>query len=329
MPLPADMAAVLARTGGHFGWVTPAARTPDQHAAHSRALAVRAAFSLTYAAPPVGTKIILSSLWADPLCVADMGATFTGFRQLTGSCVGVSAGNAAVTLSCVQRKLAAGATKAMIPFWGYDYGKTRHDEGDRGQGEGAIDSVMFESMKSGVLDSKEPGLPTFDTSDGWALSSSQEMAWSDGGSQTVTKWAGAANKYPLGSAATLSSTDDIIAAILNGYPVLDGCDKYVGNGNLQGGVCLGQYDGNGGHSTTLEGYWNHESLGELILYGNQWAGSTYPEDGSGKRRCSVWMKRASVDRLWQLGGSGGETAALSHLTYLPAQPEVLNPDLWA
>lgn len=319
-------ADILSRLG-HFGRIDPAQRTQAQQDAHARALALRPVFALAPPDVPVGTKVMLTDLWKDADVVADIGQPFTGFYQFTGSCVGVSTGNAVSTLTMVQRKLTSGGTKAMVAFWPYDYGTCRHNEGDHGQGEGAVDSVMFQTLiENGVLDRLEAGLPAFSvTGDGYQLSQSMEMQWSDGASSTVTKWAGAAKKFPLGSAATLNSTDDIIAAICNGYPVLDGCDDYVGHGSVDSnGVCLGQYDGRGGHSTCFLGYWKHPNLGDLLLYSNQWASDTYPDDSSGKGRCTVWMKRASVDRLWSLGGSGGETAALSHLTYLPAQPKVMD-----
>ena len=309
---------------GHFGWIAPELRNQKQQDAHAKALLRRAAFTLIPPTVPKGTKVMLTDVWKDPLVVADLGKAFTGFYQFTGSCVGVSTGNAIMTLSGLQRLLSANPTKAFVPFWPYDYGTCRSNEGDSGQGEGAIDSVMFQTLiGNGVLDSNDPALPTFSvTSDGYQLSESLEYKWSDGAADT--QWAGAAKKYPLGSAATLNNVADIKAAILNGYPVLDGCDNYVGGGSIESGVCIGTYDGRGGHSTCYLGYWEHETLGPLYLYSNQWATSTYPDDGSGKGRCTCWVKEAEVARLFSTGGSGGETAALSHLTYLPAQPALLD-----
>ena len=294
-----------------LGFITKVNRNATQHAADAAARASMVRFTL---APPgdipKGTKIILTSLWNDPSCVSDMGKAFTGFRQLTGSCVGVSTGHAITTLSCVQRKLTAGSTKAFIHWWPYSYGTCRTNEGDHGQGEGAIDSVMAQTLvKSGVFSITEAqNLPTFNESDGLALTSQQEYQYSDGAASVNTQYASLAHTHPLGSAAVLSSVADIKAAILNGYPVLDGCDDYIGNGSLSGDVALGNYDGHGGHSTCYLGYYEHETLGPLYLYQNSWAASTYPNDQSGKSRCSVWVKESNVARLFQLGG-GGETVA--------------------
>ena len=48
------------------------------------------------------------------------------------------------------------------------------------------------------------------------------------------KWLDIAKKFPLGSAATLNSPQDIQTAIINGYSVLDGCSQYIGNGSIRG-----------------------------------------------------------------------------------------------
>lgn len=309
-----------------LGWIEPKDRTPDQQAAHAAALAAMPNFAL---APPVNTgpvKVILSDFWKSAEVVADVGYEFTGFRQLTGSCVGVSAGNAVFTLSAVQRNIADQPTKAFVPWWPYPYGRTRYNEGDRGQGEGAVDSIMGQTLiKEGCFGIDEiTDEPAFDQSDGLTLTSRQELTYSDGNYAGNTKYLTLGKQHPVGTAAPLYSMGDIRTALLNGYPILDGCSYYVGHGSMSGGVALGKYDGRGGHSTTFLGYWDHPSLGPLYLYSNQWDGNTYPEDGSGKPRCSVWMKETDAARLFSLGGDQGETMALSHLNYFPAQPKVLD-----
>ena len=242
------------------------------------------------------------------------------------NCVGVSTGNAVATLSFVQRKLSTNPQKAILPWWPFDYGRCRTAEGDRGQGEGAVDSVMGQTLiKEGVVPyDQAQGLPTFDRSDGFALTSHIEMQWSDGQYSGNTALTTVAKAFPLGSAATLSSTEDIKTAILTGHPVLDGCNDYVGHGSLQGDVAIGDYDGRGGHSTCFLGYWDHPNLGPLFLYSNQWDGNTYPADGSGRGRCTVWMKEASVARLFSMGGNDGETMALSSLKTFPTIAPIID-----
>ncbi len=309
-----------------LGWIAPELRNQAQADAHEAAVANHVMFALEPPTVPKGTKIVLTDVWKHPDVVADIGFEFTGFRQLTGSCVGVSAGNAVFTLSGLQRLLSDAPTKAFVPWWPFAYGWTRTNEGDRSPGEGAVDSVMGQTLvKGGTFGIDEiPDEPPYSHSDGLALTSSQELQNSVGSSAINSKYTTLAKTHLVGSVATMSSVADIKAAILNGYPVLDGCNNYIGHGSLSGDRALGTYDGRGGHSTCYLGYEEHETLGPLYLYSNQWSGSTYPQDASGKGRCTVWVKEANVAKLFNTGGSGGESMALSRLTYFPVEPKILD-----
>jgi len=311
---------------GPLGWIEPANRTKEQNDAVAAAQGKFLAFALARPTVPKGTKILLSDFWTKPEVLADLnGITFTGFRQLTGSCVGVSDGDAVFTLACIQRMVSDAPTRAFIPWWPTSYGRSRARAGINGQGEGSIDSVMGQVMVDEGVD--DVIATQFDTIDGFALSGSTELKWSNGNSSLVTARLTHTKQYPMGGMAPLYDVDGIAAAVINGYPVLDGCNNYVGSGHVnQQGISLGTYDGRGGHSTTILGYWEHETLGPLYLYHNQWAGTTYPADTSGKPRCSTWMLEASLRQLFANGGDQGETMLFSHLNYVPAQPRVLD---WA
>lgn len=311
-----------------LGWIEPKDRTQDQHDAHAAAMAGMANFACFYSDPgPV--KAMLTDFWKDPDVIADVGLTFNGFHQLTGSCVGASEGNAIFTLGAVQRKVADSPTKAFLPFWPWAYGITRYTEGDRGQGEGAVDSVMGQVLHTkGCLDAATAGLPQFSqSSDGLALTSSIEIKWSDG-ARIDPNLASVAAQRLVGTVAPLNSPADIKACILNGYPVLDGCANYVGNGHITGtgsnAYVTGRYDGRGGHSTCYLGYWDHPTDGPLYLYSNQWPTNTYPVDPAGAGRCCVWLPESEVAKLFRTGGDQGETMGLSHEAGFPAQPKVLD-----
>lgn len=315
-------------TPGPLGWISPRDRTQAQQDAHERCTLASPKFAL----PPVqlakGDKIILTKAWSDPQVIADVGLEFNGFYQFTGSCVGVSAGNCVFTLSALQRLFSVNATKAFIPFWPYDYGMTRMDEGDRGQGEGAVDSVMAARIMKGVLDSAESGLPKYNrTSDGMQLNKSTEMIWSNGAAIDA-KWAPLAAKFPLGSATPLSDVEQIAQSIIGGNPVLDGCDNFCRSGTIKGSgdttYVSGRYDGHGGHSTCFLGVWEHPNDGRLFLYSNQWPTQTYPADPAGGGRCTVWLPESEVTKLFRTGGSNGETVGLSHLAGLAIQPAILD-----
>jgi hypothetical protein len=314
-----------------LGLILPFEMDQGQRDAHEKALASRPLFAMVGGVPAGPVKVMLTDFWKDADVAKDIGMQFPGFRQITGSCVGASSGNWIFTLAAIQRKLADAPTTAFIPFWPYQYGRTRQAEGDRGQGEGAVDSVMGQTVQKGVLQIEgQTGLPQFDASDGLALTKSIEMQWSMVSSAS-SQYDPVATKNPVGTVATLTDTAGIFQAIVNGYPVIDGCSMYIGHGSVQGSgdqaCALGTYDGNGGHSTCLLGAWDHPSLGRLFLYSNQWNGSTYPTDPAGGGRCCVWVKEADVQKHLFNSSNQGQVMAASHLTYFPAQPQVLTWDM--
>lgn len=319
---------------GPLGLILPSEMNQAQRDAHEAALARLPRFG---AAPtvelPKGTCVMLTDFWHEENVVADIGQPFTGFGQRTGSCVGVSEGNAVTTELCVQRTIKPDfVTKAEVCFWPFPYGRTRYNEGDRGQGEGAVDSIMGDTLvKEGWFAVTEAGLPGFDKGpDGWWLSggASMEYQWSDG-ARIGQQWKDLAAKRAGMVKTVLSDVMGIRYSIVNGYPVLNGCSMYVGTGHtVDGGgtpYVRGQYDGRGGHSTNYLGVWNHPNDGYLYLYSNQWPTSTYPKDPQGGGRCCVWVPESVVQRLFSdLGGDRGETMALSRVPGLPMQPEVLD-----
>lgn len=310
-----------------LGFITKQDRTSLQDTMHAQAESRMGKFAMTPITLAKGDKVLLPNFWKDPLVVADVGFVFPRAHQITGSCIGASLCNGIFTLSAVQRKLAVNPTKAFLNFWPFDYGRCRYNEGDRGQGEGAMNSSACDTMKTeGVLDANEPGLPQYTNNDGLVLTRQLEMQWSDGASPTVTKWANAAKKFPLGTAAPCRSAPEIVTGNVNGYPFYFGCDYYVGSGRITGSGDLayvtGKFDGRGGHSTCILGVWNHPNDGMLYLYQNNWPAMTYPTDPAGGSPCSVWLPESEVNKIWSR--YNGDAYLLSHLNYFPAQPEVLD-----
>lgn len=337
MALPNIMADVLQNLG-HFGWIPPEKRNAAQHAAHERAMAAMP--RLNKVNPdlvrtldiPKGTKVMLTDFWKSPQVIAEIGRPFTGFGQYTGSCVGVSEGNGVTTVLCVQSSITTdNPTKAEVCFWPFPYGRTRYNEGDRGEGEGAVDSVMGETLaKEGWYPITEPGLPAFrwDADGLWLVGGERmEYQWSDGAA-IDRQWRELAVKRAGMTKVIVNAAEEIAAGIVNGYPTLTGCSMYVGHGQITGSGELayvrGHYDGRGGHSTCRLGVWNHPNDGLLIGYSNQWQTSTYPADPAGLGRCCVWVPISEEEKMLRsLGGSEGETMLLSHVPGVPAQPQVL------
>jgi hypothetical protein len=303
-------------------------RTNDQldvHAANLATMQPLRSYGLPTPTLAAGDKVCLYSAWKDPAVVADVGFVFPRFHQISGSCIGAGGGQALFSLIATQRLLSNGATKAFLPFWPFDYGRCRYNEGDRGQGEGAMGSSFAATVVSeGVLDATTQGLPQFQNNDGLVLTNSLEMQWSDGGSNLVTQWLPAAKIHPVGSAAPCHNVADVKAAILNGYPCTFACDDYIGNASVQGSgtdaAVIGFWNGNGGHQQSVHAVWANPTFGDLYWVQNNWPGSTYPSDPAGGPVCGCWVTEARVTAAFNLDA---EVYALSHLNWFPAQPAVL------
>jgi len=309
-----------------LGFIRKQDRTPVQQTAHAAAEARMVRFALPPENVSNGTKVCLYEAWKHPDVVADVGFVFPRFHQLTGSCVGAGGGQALFTLIANQRLLADNPTVAFLPFWPYDYGKCRANEGDRGQGEGAMGSSFADTVvKNGVLSSAEQGLPTFQNNDGLVLTNQLEMSWSDGNSRLVTAYDATAKLHPVGAAAPIQDVAGIKAAILNGYPCTFACDNYIGHASLQGSgadaAVVGYWDGSGGHQQSVHAYWQNPTLGPLYWVQNNWPGNTYPSDPAGGPVCGCWVTEAKVTAAFRLDA---EVYALSHLSWFPAQPKVLD-----
>jgi hypothetical protein len=317
----------LANAPGPLGWISPRDRTPDQHAAHARSLARMPRFALPDPSIGLGpVKVCLYDAWSKPEVVADVGFVFPRFHQLTGSCVGAGGGQALFSLIAMQRLLAENPTKAFLPFWPFSYGRCRLNEGDRGEGEGAMGSSFAEVLvKEGVLSASEPGLPAFTNADGLVLTQRLEMHWSNGAASDLVGYLDRARVHPVGSAAPLRTFEEVKAALLNGYPITWACNDYIGHASVQGSgadACVvGRWDGSGGHQQSVHAYWDHPSLGPVVWVQNNWPGSTYPKDPAGGPVCGCWVKQADVEAAFRLDA---EVYALSHLTWFPAQPALLS-----
>lgn len=242
------------------------------------------------------------------------------------NCVGAGGGNALLTLIGTQRLIAENPTKAFIPFWPLNYGRSRLYLGWRTPGEGSMGSTFFKSLTGdGLIASTESGLPQFTTGDGFTLTRSLELQWSDGDSQVVTSYLPSAKPHLIGIAAEIKSVDQIKAAIQNGYPCTFACNNYIGHGQIKGSgvnACVvGSWDTHGPHQQSVHDYWEHPDLGPLYWAQNNWPGSTYPKDPAGGPVCGTWVTEDNVERAMRLDA---EVFPLSHLQWFPAQPAVMD-----
>ena len=107
-------------------------------------------------------------------------------------------------------------------------------------------------------------------------------------------------------------------AILNYYPCTDASPKFVNQPRMQGSqspAAVGRLDSDGGHQTSILGWWNHPELGELFWYMNQWPRSMYPADPGGGPAGGCWITSLAMDWICR----NGEVYAFSQFQGFPAQ----------
>jgi hypothetical protein len=316
---------------GPLGWIEPANRTQSQHNAHGFA-SQRIPQLRGLAAPdlPKGAKIVLTALWNAPEVVQDLGRAFIRELQNTGSCVKVGGTNALRCSVASQRVANDKPTKAFEPFCWHNYAQSRAAFGDTGEGEGSLGSTFAASLETdGVIDwpqDMDDELPDYKhEGDHIHIPSREEMKWSSVRNPSVEKVLQRSREHKLGSAAELKSTEEIKAAVTNGYGVSFACNNFIGNGRVVGSgadaYVEGYWDGRGGHQQWVFGYWEHPTAGPLFAVGNNWGDETYPKDPAGLMLCCLWVKEAKVASAMRLDG---EVYALSRINWFPAQPKVLD-----
>lgn len=308
------------------GYIPPEQRTQEQADLDQQIKSTMPRMLIPYKGLAKGEKVRLTDSWAHPLVVADVGYVFDRFVQLTGSCVGVGAGNAVFSLSGTQRLLSQNPTKAFVPWWSYPYGRSRFYAGMLRPGSGSFGSAMAKALiTDGVFDDKQPGLPAFSRTDGLQLTEALELQWSDGDSSLVEGWLETGRKYPVGAATEVRDTSGLETGLINGYSGTFACNYYPGSGQIMGSgenACLvGKFDTYGPHQVSIHSVWNNPDLGLLFWVQNSWPKSVYPRDPAGGPVCGLWVKETDMQAAFRYSA---ECFLLSHLNWFPAQPEVLN-----
>lgn len=302
------------------GWIPFDDRTAETHEQHERAVGDMPRFRICNSTGAAAEKkIVLTDVWTHPRVEAALGFKFPRVHQLTGSCVGAGGGNCLFTLSAIEVIRLGDRERIVVPFWLLPYGMSRKRAGMRGRGEGSIGSTFAESARlDGWLDAREPGLPGFTVADGLVWSERAEMDWSDGAA-IPAEFLARARTQLVRSTAPCESADDVRDAIQNYYPCTAACDGYVGRARVQGtgadAVLVGDVDSRGGHQTSIQGWMEHPTFGELFLYQNQWPEQVYPRDPAGGGPCSCWISRRRMDWICKTG----EVFAFSQFEGFPEQ----------
>lgn len=264
-------------------------------------------------------KVILSDLWRDPRVLQNTGGkVFSGFKQLTGSCVGSGSGNALFALACVEVVRLGDPEEALIPWWPLSYGRGRYHMGSRSSGEGSTSEGQVEAFrKDGILRAGLEGLPSFTDEDGLTLTRAVEMEWSNG-ARIDERWLSVSRKNLVRTAAVVRNADEGREAIRNGYPIL-WCGSWGGLMRCPTAgdppVLLNRQAGTWMHNQTCLAWWDHPTLGELFGILNQWGHGTHGTDPAGLPPGAYWIRAVDFDRQ----ARGGSCIAISQFDGFPAQ----------
>lgn len=319
----------MADTQFPLGFIEYQVRTNEQRDASDRVMAAMPRFSMpSQGKPEVGTKILLPDLWKHPKVVDALGFAYPGWHQITGSCVGVAGGDTCFTVCCVDVLRNNEPEKIVIPWWPYNYGRSRLLGGMRGKGEGSFGSTFAQScVEDGTPDMRLPELvlPQPKNTDGLILGKQVELEWSDG-TRASQPLRDEAKKRLIRTVTPVSSAEGVRDAILNGYGCTRAFSTYVnpGSATVKNGALVGRYNGRGGHQESWLGYWNHPQNGELIWEQNQWGLNVYGQDPGGGPLGGCWIPIDEVDR--QCKAQYAEVFAFSQYEGYPAQPDVYD---WA
>jgi hypothetical protein len=311
-----------------LGFIPPNERTREQAGAHAAAVARQVAFALPVPAFAKGDKIRLFDFWKMPEVVADVGFVFDRIHQITGSCVWAGGTNAVFSSIAAQRMAADTPIKAFLPFTLGNYAMSRHAFGWDGQGEGSMGSTFAESLtKDGLRDWVQTDhLPAYTHADGISVTRQTEMTWSSYRNPLLPAVLEASRPHTFGSAAECKSSQDVKAMVANGYGVTFACDNYIGHASIKGSgenaLLVGSWDTRGPHQQSVHAFWEHPDFGPHYWAQNNWPKETYPADPAGGPVCGCWVPEDKLD--YAMKHYDAEVYGLSHLSWFPPQPAVLN-----
>lgn len=298
----------------NFGWVPHENRTREGVRLHEDAVAKMPSFGVSYVAPYADdrVKVDLTDIWSHSKVVQVLGAPFPGVHQQTGSCVGAGGGNCLFTLAALEAIIHNEIEAIEVPFWLLTYARSRSRGGMRGRGEGSFGSTFAEAAKEdGFVECDCADVPLSNRHpDGWNWGKQNELDWSDGNAEHVTRLLSASRKHLVKSVAPCKSAGDVEQAIRNNYPVTTASSLIPNFVVESDGEAYGQVSRSGGHQTCFLGVWNHPVKGKKYFkYVNQWS-RRWAKNGA------VWIPEDNVDRMIQ---DGRETYAFSQFAGFPAQ----------
>ncbi len=240
---------------------------------------LRQAASRLYGGPPQTDPVLLYKAWSDVL------GQFPNYpAQEIGDCVSFGHGHGNDLLQCIEIRLGE-AVDYRETDTEFIYSASREVAGILGTSDGSYGAAAVKAMTTiGMLSREMLG------TDG-TYSGDRAKEWGQSGPphDMETK----AAPYKLGSAALVSTWDDLVAAITSGYPVTICTDQGFTLTRDSGGFCAAS--GTWGHCMLLAGV-RFDRPGACII--QSW-GPDVPSGPTvlGQPSFSFWAERDVIERI--------------------------------
>jgi hypothetical protein len=229
--------------------------------------------------------------------------------QQIGDCTGEGHGHAVDVLQCVEIALGADATFRETDTE-FIYAAGRMVAGILGEGDGGYGAAVCKAITSVGIVTRAMLGPV----DG-VYSGTRAKSWGATGPPAAVL--AVAKAYKLGMAALVSTWDELVAAVTNGYPVTICCDQgFTETRDAQGFVAP---DGTWGHCMLIAGL-RFDRPGACVLQSWGPEQPTGPTD-LGQPDWSFWVDRSSVEAIL---GEGDSWALSKAPAFFPRQL----PDAW-
>ncbi len=240
---------------------------------------LRQAAPRLYGGPPQTDPVLLYAAWSDVL------GQFPDYpAQQIGDCVSFGHGHGNDLLQCIEIRLGE-AVDYRETDTEFIYSASREVAGILGTSDGSYGAAAVKAMTTiGMLSREMLG------TDG-TYSGDRAKAWGQSGPPRDLETQAA--PFKLGSAALVSTWDDLVAAITNGYPVTICTDQGFTLTRDSGGFCAAK--GTWGHCMLLAGV-RFDRPGACII--QSW-GPDVPGGPTvlGQPSFSFWADRTVIERI--------------------------------
>lgn len=241
-----------------------------------------------------------------------LGKDTRNYPQEIGDCVSFGAKNAIEYLICCEKLMAGDRElfRSIFPPYLYGTGRVQIGGGRLGNSDGSLGSWMAEAViKYGAIASDEEGVPNYagSVAKTWGRNPGPPKKFLDIGV-----------KHPVKSAAKINSWEELVAAIVNGYP----CTVASNQGFRMEPNSQGYHDASGSwaHQMCIMGV-DDEHSDPYALIVNSWGDvhGHLTDFTDTNEKLPVGVIRAKKRTIENMIRSGGETFAFSNFDGFPEQ----------